>query len=91
MVDHTTVLKVSSWKWLTSFLITYHWTKRVMWPRQKSLVREYNSVTQRGFTGKTHQGGRVNIFTSIQLTMIIILSMHYELTCVGHGVRYMSK
>ena len=89
-MDHTMVFKVSSWKWLTSFLITYHWTKRVMWPRQMSLVREYNPFTRRGFTGKTHQGGTINIFTSIQLAMIITLSMHYELHCVGHWVRHMS-
>ena len=78
--------RVLEWGAIASFLITYHWTKRVMWPRQMSLVREYNPVTWRGFTGKTHQEGTVNIFTSIQLTMIIILSMHYELNCVGHWV-----
>ena len=83
--------RVLEWGAIASFLITYHWTKLVMWPRHMSLVREYNPVTQRGFTGKTHQEGTVNIFTSIQLTMIIILSMHYELNCVGHWVRYMSK
>lgn len=54
-----------------------------MWPRQKPLVREYNLCHSEGLHWKVNPpGGRVNIFTSIQLTMIIILSMHYELNCV---------